>query len=334
LLFFLALFALLGSLLTAVAPNFAVLFAARALVGLSAFAILPTSLSLLADLYAPEQRGRAGMAMLTAQFGGVAAVFAVGGVLLANAGADADSWRRAMFWLTAPPLALVTLAMLALREPPRSGRVIESPSMRQSFLAFWEYRAVIAPILGGKVLAQIALQSVLIWTAPTLARTFSLQPDRVGAIVAVLVPVGGMAGTVAGGMLADLCQRAGGPRRTVLVASVLAALSAPVSYFFVEMPGVLPMSALLTALVAILTALATIATTLFMIAVPNEIRGLCIGVMTGIGVALATGLGPLLVSGLSGLIGGPAMIGRSLSIVCLASGTLCAASFALGRRSC
>jgi predicted MFS family arabinose efflux permease len=50
---------LLGTTLTALAPSFAWLLAARCLVGVAATLIGPVSFSLLADLFAPAQRGRA-----------------------------------------------------------------------------------------------------------------------------------------------------------------------------------------------------------------------------------------------------------------------------------
>ena len=51
---------LLGSLCTALAPNFALLFAARCLIGLTVTATSTAAFSLVADLCAPARRGRVG----------------------------------------------------------------------------------------------------------------------------------------------------------------------------------------------------------------------------------------------------------------------------------
>jgi MFS family permease len=51
----------IGSLLTALVSTFAMLVALRALVGLASFAMGMAVVSMMADLYPPEQRGRAYM---------------------------------------------------------------------------------------------------------------------------------------------------------------------------------------------------------------------------------------------------------------------------------
>jgi len=58
LLFILAVLGMVASVLTALASNFATLLLARGLIGLAAAATLTAAFSLLADFYAPDQRGR------------------------------------------------------------------------------------------------------------------------------------------------------------------------------------------------------------------------------------------------------------------------------------
>jgi MFS family permease len=301
-------------------------------VGLGGLPIVPITLSLIGDLYAPEQRGRASMVTLVGQFAGVGIVFALGGALITMFDSQPDAWRRALFWLTVPLLVLVLLSILALREPRRTERLIENPSARESFAEFWRYRAMIAPLLIGGTLAIIAIQSVMIWTAPTLSRVFELAPHRVGAIMAFAVPIGGIGGSITGGILADLCQRTGGPRRTISTAGLMALLSVPLCLFAIA-PGVVAVSIMLALSIAILTTISQMATTVAIVVVPNELRGLYVAVSAGMGAIFGIGLAPLLVSSMSGAIGGPAMIGKSLAIVCATASVLSAATLTFGSRN-
>lgn len=330
LLFILTALVTIGSLLTALATNFAVLFVARGLVGVAAFAMNPAALSLVSDLYEPEKRGRANMILNVGVYGGVAVVFAFGGSLVTTSSAGLEAWRWAMLWLGVP-LVPVTFLILAMREPPRTGKVIDHPTARESIAELWSYRGVVAPSVVGIVMAEISLQSVMIWAAPTLSRVFALQPDRAGAIMAIAVPLGGIVGTIAGGTLADHGQRTGGPRRTMSILIILAVLCAPAGLFAV-MPGMLLAGALLTILLAILTATLVMALTLFIVVIPNELRGLCTGLLTAAGVFFSIGLAPVLVSSLSGAFGGSAKIGDALSLVCVVASLSCAAAFAWGCR--
>jgi MFS family permease len=330
-LFLITVFLFIGSLLTAAATGFATLFAARALVGLAVFAMLPVTGSLLSDLYAPTQRGRAGVVMLIGQFAGFSAAFAVGGALVARPDWGMDAWRLAILWGMGPPLVLVILTMLALREPARIGEVIQNTSVTDSLLEVWRYRALITPLLIGQTLAVIALQSLLIWAAPTLARNFTLAPDRVGAIMAMVVPAGGIIGSIVGGILADRGQRTGGPRRTVHIAGSLALLCVPLSVFAV-IPDERLACGLLAGLMAVLIAVSVIAATLLIVALPNEIRGTCLSLVTGVGAVISISVAPLLVSWLSAAIGGPSMIGTSLALVCVSGTLLCAATYGCSAR--
>lgn len=321
---------LVGSILTALARDFTTLFLARSLVGIAVFALGPVTFSLRTDFFAPAERGRAGMVALIGQFVGVSVVFGLGGVLVAGFGSGPDAWRAAMFWLTAPILAVILISTLALVEPPRSDQHIARPSLRQSFIELWAYRRVVVPMVAGAVLTIIALQSVLVWTPPTLMRSFGLAADRVGAIMALALPLGGIAGTIAGGVLADICQRTGGPRRAVLAAALLAASCLPLCAF-PAVPHAMVASILLVLLIGVLTAVAIIVATISGNVLPNEIRGLYAGASAAVIVPVSIGLAPLLVSGLSGAFEGETAIGVSLAITCAVASMLSAATLTLTR---
>lgn len=319
----------IGSLLTALASNFTLLFLARCLVGLTATAISTAAFSLLADLCAPAQRGRATMVVVIGQTAGIAAAFSLGGLLLSMSNSDPNAWRGTMLWLTAP-LVLVLFSMFAMREPPRAELTIEKPSVRDTGLELWRCRSVVAPLLAGLVMAEITLQAALVWATPTLARNFALPPERIGAIMAVGLIVSGILGPVSGGALADLCQRRGGPRQTMSVLSVLSMLIVPTCLFAV-LAGRWTVTTLLIVFLTTVQALLVMGTALFTVVIPNELRGLCMAIFSAGGVLLGVGLSPVTVSLLSSEMGGSSMIGRALALVCMTASLLSAAIFTLGK---
>jgi MFS family permease len=321
---------IIASATTALVSSFALLFIARCVVGAVGFAMLPIALSLLSDLYPPDQRGRATTIVSVSQLGGASAAFALGGVLLSISGSGPEAWRKAMRWLTVP-LTLVIASTCCMREPARTGQSIKNPSVSGAWRELWDYRRTIGPLMFGMAMLETGLGGALIWAAPMLSRRFTLAPDRVGVIMAMALLVSGAAGPILGGVVADMCQRSGGPGRITSVLSALAFLNVPAALFAVT-PGVGLTAAVLVIFMTLIAASVVMATTLFTTIVPNELRGLCVSVSVAVNVLFAIGIAPPIVSALSGAIGGPAMIGKSLSLVCLCTSLLAAAAFSLGRR--
>jgi predicted MFS family arabinose efflux permease len=321
---------LLGTILTAVATDFAVLFLARCLIGLTATATSVAVFSLLADLYPEERRGRASMVVVVGQFAGTAAAFAGGGALLSAYTPAPEGWRWAMGFM-ALPLLPIGVALKVLREPPRTGVASLRPSSRDLAREVWRYRAFVGPLLSGLVLIEIAFRAVLVWAAPVLSRGFELSAARVGAILSTVVLVSGVLGSICGGVLADLCQRGGGARRTITALSTLTLLSAPTGLFGIAQ-GLATSSLLLVSFMTIISAMLVVAVVLLTVALPNELRGVCLSASAAANVLFGIGCAPIFVSVLAGELGGPAMIGEALSIVCLTSSVVGAALFAVGVR--
>jgi MFS family permease len=320
-----------GSLLTALASSFELLFAARCLVAGTTIGLSTAVYSLVADIFEPGTRGRAIAVLGIGQVAGASASFALGGMLVAVLGSNADGWRHAMLWL-ASPLPLVALMPLAMREPPRTGGVTTKPPVKQAFLELWEHRRIVIPILIFGAMVGVADGAAWIWAAPTLSRSFAVSPDRIGAIMAAVLLVSGIAGWVVGGVSADLCQRAGGPRRTIVVVSWLAFLSAPAALFAVG-PGITFASALLLVFMTVGSVISVMSTAVSTVVIPNRLRGLCLGAASAAAGFFGVGLAPLIVSLLSDVLGGPAMIGPALATVCVTTSALGAVTLAFASRS-
>jgi MFS family permease len=261
----------------------------------------------------------------------MAVVFAVGGVLLSAFSNQPPAWHWAMLGLTVP-LVLVLGLTVPMKEPVRTGRAVENPSTLEVWREVLKYQSLILPIMAGVVVGQIALGADYIWAAPMLSRSFTLSPERLGAIMALGFLISGVLGSIAGGVLADLCHRVGGPRKTLTVLIILSSMSVPIGLFALLRDPIFSIS-LLVASITVATAISVMGTTLFVVVIPNELRGLCTSVMMAICVIIGSGLAPLLVSGLATEMGGDAYIGRALSFVCVATSLLGAGFFAWGRRS-
>lgn len=235
-----------------------------------------------------------------------------------------------MLW-SVSPLLIVLLLTICLREPPRTERAVQNPTLQQVWHELRHYRAMFFSLAAGVILVETAVGAMLIWSAPMLSRLFALPADDIGEIMALGMLLSGVLGPIIGGTLADICQRGGGPRRTANTLFGLALLSIPTTLFGI-VSGVGPASVLLVMSMTLMLAIAVMGMTLLTIVLPNELRGLCISaLMAGImlfGLAVA----PLAVSVLSGAIGGAAMIGVALSIVCAGAGLLAAITLAIGKR--
>jgi MFS family permease len=317
----------IASVLTALSKSFSLLLIARGVAGLAALAILPVVFSLLADHFPAASRGRATTVIFIGQVAGNSAAFALGGTVLAHAVPGADGWRWAMLWMVVP-IVPVGLLMFALREPDRGGVAVRNLSAREVWEELRQYRALITPLAFGIILVETALGATLIWSAPMFSRRFLLESDTIGLIMAAGMMISGIAGPVIGGLLADFCERTGGPQRTVRLLAALTILAVP-SGLFASMPGVMGTSVLLTIAMTLITAVATMGMTLFTVVIPNELRGLCMAVLTAAILLFALTVAPLAVSVLSDFLGGLATIGQALSTVCVVAAMLAAVTFML-----
>jgi MFS family permease len=135
---------IVGTIAGTLTSSFGMLFAARSLVGLGSPATAIAAYSLLADLYPPSARGRATMFVLLGQVAGASAAFALGGELLVVFGSENAAWRPAMFWMGGVLAPILVLA-LALREPLRSGRAVDNPSLRMVPHSFGPHQHLRAP---------------------------------------------------------------------------------------------------------------------------------------------------------------------------------------------
>lgn len=326
-----------GTFLTVIAESFTTLFFARMLAGLGAAGVLPVAISIAADLSPPEQRGRSLLILSFGKIVGNGLAFALAGValgLFAAGGAYAAAmipWRgvHLAFGIAA---ALLIVPLFFLREPARkelgqSGTLGFGPALS----ALWRQRAMLAPLFLGQVTVVMADMAAMIWASPVLSRDYGLEPAEFAGWLGLVMLVSGVIGSILGGFAADWGQRRG-PGFILFGAVIAAGVSIPAALFPI-MPSV-PGFAIMLALLLLAGAVTGLITaTAIAVMVPNETRGLALGLFVVIGGTIGMGVAPWLVAKLSEGLGGEAHLGMALTIIGVAVSAIAFAGFALAMRS-
>ncbi|HEY0106196.1 MAG TPA: MFS transporter [Rhizomicrobium sp.] len=200
--------------------SFPQLLAARVLVGVGESGSLPTSHSMIADLYGRKDRATAmGILSVGANLG-VMIAFAAGGLIAAAWG-----WRAAFLIFSALGLPLALFVRFAVPEPARTRRraggatpldalrhIAATPALRNLMIA--------AP------LAATVSYAFLAWFAAYLLRAFGGTTATVGPTLSVAIGIGGCLGTLFGGFAADRLGR-GDVRWHVWISAVALVAAAP-----------------------------------------------------------------------------------------------------------
>ena len=193
----------LATLFSGFARNYAQLFVSRAVLGIGEASYYPAGTSLLSDYFPKEQRGRAMSIWGAGSTVGIAIGFAGGGYI-----AEKFGWRSAFFFAAVPGLLCALLAF-GLREPLRGSMEKMGPALRAtrdaSLRTFLNLMRI--PTLRAAILAQTVLYFVLasnaFWLPTVLHRRFDMTTGQAGLLAGVVLVVGGLIGTLAGGWIAD-----------------------------------------------------------------------------------------------------------------------------------
>lgn len=312
----------LGTLLTAMAQGVAMLFAARMLAGIGTAGALTAALSLVADLCAPGQRGRAVLVVTLGKSLGQGAAFGLTGWLFGlflQGGLPAlpgggEAWRAAHYALAAISFVLV-LPLLLLREPARHEVAASThPSFRIVASELWQRRGFLWPLFVGQVTVVMADTAAAIWAAPVLQRSYGEAPQAFAGWMGSLIFLTGVAGAVLGGFAADAGQKSV-RRGGLLIGAVAAAVIAVPAALFPVMPGVTLFAVALGALMLAGTVTGLITSVALTVMLPNEVRGLSIGAFITLAGLIGYGLAPTLVTWVSALLGGEAHLGQALAAV-------------------
>lgn len=324
-----------GTLLTAYAADLPLLFVARMLAGIGATGALTAALSIGADLCAPEERGRAMLAMTLGKTVGIAAAFALVGWLFGlfpDGGFGLSAWRASHLTLGLLCIACL-LPLLAIREPVRRevAAGVGAP-MRVLLAELWSRRAFLIPLFLGQISVVMADHAALVWAAPVLGREFGLQPDQFAGWMGALVLGTGLGGAVLGGFAADRGQKSG-RRGGILLGALIAAVFGVPAALFPVVGSVPAFATLLGLLVLCGTVTGLITSVSLTVFLPNEVRGLAIGLFISIAGVIGFGVAPALVVWVSSWLGGEGYLAPALAAVGLVTGVLAIAAFAQAMRN-
>ncbi len=319
LLFGLSLLWTIGTIFTVFASNFWQLFIARMLAGIGALCSLTVAISLIADLSAPQSRGRAMLALSIGNMVGAAAAFALGGALLGllshpNAAQlipGLAPWRSVHLIFSGASIVL-TLLLLTLREPSRAEIGDEETDLSTALREIWERRALLGPLFLGQVTVVMADAAAGIWAAPVLARNYNQTPEQFAGWIGLVLLGSGIIGAVLGGFAADFGQKLK-LRNGILVGAVIAALLSIPGAFFPVMPTLSGFAWMFALLLTCGAVTGLITATAIAVLVPNEIRGVCLGAFIVIGAVIGFGIAPTMVTMISDALGGAGAIRYGLA---------------------
>lgn len=325
---------------TGLAHDVGLLLVCRAALGLVAALLVPASISLVADLFAPQRRTVATSLFTVGQALGQGVGILVGGILfdlLARRIPDGATvlgalspWRALYLGAAAVSLLLLPL-LLALREPSRQERDGDVQSVGVALRRLWAYRAFIGPLLAALLFAVIPLQAALVWASPMLIRRFGQSPGQFAGWLSAIILAGGILGTLAGGRAAELGRRRGGPRGVLLPALLAMLTLVPLSLFGLS-PNVPLFAAMLALELFCAGVIQTVGVIAFTLNIPNEIRGMGLGIYALVVALFGTATAPAAIAFVSRALGGESRLGAAIAVVSMPSALLAALFISIAMR--
>lgn len=213
--------------LCGLAQNFGQLLAARIGVGVGEAGSSPPSHSIIADLYPPEKRASA-LAIYTL---GVT-VGAGAGTILGGTITYYFDWRTAFLAVGLPGILLAVIVRLFAVEPPRglsdASHVAseDSPSKWAGFRSLFANPAARHLVFGVTITSLIGY-GLTFWGPAYYIRSFSFDTRQIALILAPILMVAGVIGTVGGGRLADWCAKRWGLHAQSTMIAVLKTIALP-----------------------------------------------------------------------------------------------------------
>ncbi len=287
--------------LAAFAADYQQLLLSRVGVGIGEAVLAPAAYSIVADYFAPPQRGRALSAYYVSLAIGSGASLLLGGLLLRlipaeglPVGGDTLAPWRVVFLVAGAPGLAFALLLLLVREPTRRGPgATGTPaSIAQFFAHLRAHASTFARLLTYPALLAIIGYGMLAWAPAFFDRRFHIEPAESSLILGVLVAISGLLGTLASGFLSDRWLARSVPAARFRVTLVAWVLMLPSVASWSLAPSA-PLSFALLALgVAGLSIGQAAAPVAIQEIVPNNMRGQAIAVYLLLGGLLGIGFGP------------------------------------------
>jgi MFS family permease len=317
------------AVLCGLAASYGELFAARVGVGIGEAALGPAALSLIADYFPPERRGRAIAIYYIGALVGTGMATTLGALILRllEAGARLPllehlaPWQS-MFCLSGAPGFVVAALLFSVREPRRQDRLKAARSQERnpanvvSFLAA-RWRTFL-PVYASLTILQFCGFAVTAWVIPLLVRRLGMSTPAAGTTYGTLMIVVGVLSALVGGWTGDrlsIGRRRGG--RFQAVAFTFVALVPGVVILGTADTPLMAVIGLILELLAVCMA-ASIMYAVLQDIVPNQYRGQAIALLSMSATLIGATCGPTAVALVTDhIFADPGRVGSSLLVVCV-----------------
>jgi len=204
----------IATILCGVSVGFLSLFAMRMLVAIGEAGTVPSSASLLADLFPSSQR------RLAMSFHSCGAYFGTAiGLLFVGLATAVLSWRHVFGIAGAFGLVLAVLVALFVREPERTGATAAPTNLLQDGRKLLAIRSFVFLSLAMGVIS-ISTAAAINWVPAFLARSHGLDQKHIVLILAGVWGIGATSGGIISGVVTNRLYRAGGKWPLVAVGSL------------------------------------------------------------------------------------------------------------------
>ena len=294
-------------------------------VGLGEAALLPSTLSLLADYFPPQRIAAPTSVFLFGAPIGIGLSFVTGGYLLETANGlvagpdwaslpivgDMAAWQLVLFFLGTIGM-LMTVALLSVREPrnarpatPAGGHAAstahgaEAAKLPEVSAYARRHGVAIWTLYFGMALISLAAYAQGLWDFAFLSRTYGISPGEIGLRYGMVQLFGGLAGMFFGGFLADRLSTRGVEAASLKMVVVGAAIATPFSFLY-PMAGTASASLWLMVIAIFgsnmcFACAASAVQRMF----PGTMLGLAAGIYYFISNAIGMGVGPTAVASLT-----------------------------------
>ncbi|SDI51688.1 Sugar phosphate permease [Paraburkholderia steynii] len=191
------------------------LFFSRMGVGIGEACLGPAAFSMIADCFAPAQRGRAIASYNMSNYVGVGISLLFGGTIISMLTRLADigftglssmpTWRLA-FVIAGLPGTLMAFVVLALKEPQRR-EVMQFDDGQRRKLGLWSYlsgrKSAFVSIYTVYTLTAMIGYIVVAWAPSFYIRHHHMRPADVGLLMGGMTILSGVTGCICGGYLSD-----------------------------------------------------------------------------------------------------------------------------------
>ena len=183
--------------------NFMQMFLARMGVGLGEAGGVPTSYSLISDIFPANQRGKAMSYYMMGTSFGVFFAFVGGGYMLVNYG-----WRMSLFVVGLPGILLSIIVWMTIKEPKKGaydnvGEQVEvAPTMKEIFKTAIRKKTFVY-ITFAKTFLVAASYSINAFIAAYFIRLHNMPKGDLFFNLGITVLIGGIIGGLLGGYFSD-----------------------------------------------------------------------------------------------------------------------------------